>query len=425
MYHSCCGGHAINLSLDDAPKAYQDYIDKLIDRIFKAQAAPDADPTLIRTYGNKLESGIIKGFGKTLADVDFTTPDSKTLVSLQNNVWQFSAAKTYTQMKDMSAALVDANGKVRSFEEFRREAQQITGEQLRWLKTEYDTAIGSGQAAAQWLQIQAEKDTFPFLEYDAVLDDRTSQICIHLDGIIKAVDDPFWDTYYIPNHFGERSVIRRLREGKVTPDDEIVHPEKMAAIFKNNVGKNGWAFSPDSNYFVDAPPHVVKNATLYMPENDQYVIRYKGEAGVELSVNRKTLIENKPDLPDIEKAGKALVDKGRSVDILPEIHAKETDLRKALLPDVANGKNPDILLDRADYADVKKPQTPANYKTLMRNVAGAAQQADRIIVLLEQEYERALLKQVAEQRFKDFPDILEIGFVTADGEYIEFHRPKK
>ena len=45
------------------------------------------------------------------------------------------------------------------------------------------------------------------LEYSAVLDDRTTEICQQLDGAVWADDNPLWDTYRPPNHYNCRSIL--------------------------------------------------------------------------------------------------------------------------------------------------------------------------------------------------------------------------
>jgi len=363
----------------------------------------------------------MEGYGKKLPDIAWDSPDYRTITALQNNVWQFSAAKTHTQLRDMSKALVDADGKVRSFKEFQAEARAITGQQLNWLGTEYQTAIASGQMAGKWVTIQEQKETFPLLEFDAVIDDHSSTICPPLDKVRLPVDDPFWKKYYPPNHFNCRSTVRQVRDGKITPAKDIVYPEKMGAMFENNVGITGTIFPPGHAYYTDVPPHVINNSTLYMPKADQYIVKYKAADGTELAVHRKTDIAGGPDLSNLVKAGKALADKGYTVDILPEIHASEAELRKALLPGVEPGKNPDMVFKK-DYADLKSPEDPVTFKKLQRNIANGAQQADRVIVMLKEDYAEALLKKAAQDRFAALKDIKEIGFVTRDGEYIEFTR---
>lgn len=45
------------------------------------------------------------------------------------------------------------------------------------------------------------------LEYSAILDDHTTEICTELNGSTWRTDNPLWDTYNPPNHFNCRSVV--------------------------------------------------------------------------------------------------------------------------------------------------------------------------------------------------------------------------
>jgi SPP1 gp7 family putative phage head morphogenesis protein len=45
------------------------------------------------------------------------------------------------------------------------------------------------------------------LEYSAILDDRTTEICQQLDGKVYAADAPEWENYRPPNHYNCRSVL--------------------------------------------------------------------------------------------------------------------------------------------------------------------------------------------------------------------------
>jgi SPP1 gp7 family putative phage head morphogenesis protein len=121
------------------------------------------------------------------------------------------------------------------------------------LRTEYDTAIASAQMASKWVDIKADKDILPLLQYDAVIDGRTSDICIDFNEIIRPVDDGFWDQFYPPNHFGCRSTVRQLSEGEPTNINNLAVPEKIPEMFKVNLGKRGLAFPPGHSYYIGTP----------------------------------------------------------------------------------------------------------------------------------------------------------------------------
>lgn len=383
------------------------------------------DAGLAQAYGNKLGNAVVEGYGSDLGGVDWNSPDYATISALQNNVWQFSAAKTRTQLVDFGKALIGPDGKIRSFKDFEREAQQITDEQLRWLETEYNTTVAGAQMAAKWQKIKAEKDTFPMLEFDAVLDSHSSTICPPLDKVRKPVDHPFWLRWYPPNHFNCRSTVRQLADGEETPDDQIIYPEKISPMFDGNVGESGIVFPKDHPYYTDVEPHIVDNATLYMKEEKQYLKTYEqteGEGNV--TVNRKTAIADKPDLELLQKAAEVLADQGMKVEILPEIHAAEAALRDELLPDTKPGKNPDMRVD-GKYVEVKAPEKPLSLSKLESAISKGVKQANDLVILLEEEFETEALKKAADNRFELYPDLETVGFVTVDGEYVEFRNDKR
>lgn len=102
------------------------------------------------------------------------------------------------------------------------------------LKHQFSLAIGIHQMISNWHTIQTMKERYPFLEIDSVIDGVTSPIERKLDGIIRHVDDPFWDIYFPLNFEHDRSTVRSLKDAKETPINElpILKPE-----FRRNFGK--------------------------------------------------------------------------------------------------------------------------------------------------------------------------------------------
>jgi len=114
------------------------------------------------------------------------------------------------------------------------------------------------------------------LQFDAVLDDRTTELCKSLDGVIRPVDDAFCDQYYPQNHFNCRSDVRQLRDGNITPIDQIAYPE-LPKMFLTNVAKQGLVFPPESLYYIGIPEHILKNASLYMDESEAFLKLYESK----------------------------------------------------------------------------------------------------------------------------------------------------
>ncbi|MGI9192626.1 MAG: phage minor head protein [Chitinophagaceae bacterium] len=172
-------------------------IDKLIDDIYTGAVTEYAIPeSLYYMIARRLLDGLYEGYGATMASVELV--DEAMLTALRTNVFQFSAAKSYQQLKTLSEKLAETG----VFSEFKKEAKQIMEVYNQtWLKTEYDTAIGQAQNIVKWQEIEKTKDIMPFLRYSAIIDPNTSEICRPLDGIVAKVDDPIWNKVSPLNHF--------------------------------------------------------------------------------------------------------------------------------------------------------------------------------------------------------------------------------
>jgi SPP1 gp7 family putative phage head morphogenesis protein len=233
-------------------------LDALILEIYNLQGTDGSISTPIANYyADKLWAATEKGFGTTLASVDYESPDYNMLQALKKNVFQFSVAKNYQQLRELSDALLDENGNLREFEAFRDAAKLINDRYVKtWLRTEYDFAVGAGQMAGKWNDILKNSQTLPLLQYESVIDSHTTDICRPLHGTILPIDHPFWKVYYPLNHFGCRSTVRQLASGVVTAEDKIPNAE-IPAMFRSNLAERGLLFPPDHAYFIGLPEAIL------------------------------------------------------------------------------------------------------------------------------------------------------------------------
>lgn len=87
------------------------------------------------------------------------------------------------------------------------------GKQGYYLENVYRTNMMTQYSIGNFKQQMEVVEDYPYWEYSAIEDNRTSNICRQLDGVVKKYDDLFWSTYYPPNHFHCRStVISRNKE---------------------------------------------------------------------------------------------------------------------------------------------------------------------------------------------------------------------
>jgi len=205
-------------------------------------------PELITKTYNELEKGAGEGYGDDWFKVD--AAHGSTAQLLKQNIYKFSGAKTYQQLAEMNSFLVDDKGKIRSYSEFKRKVDVVHESYNRnYLQAEYQTAKRSAQAARQWKGYEENKDLFPNLKYMTVGDDKVRHDHEKLHGIIKPVNDVFWDTHYPPNGWRCRCYVRPTSEGETSTKVET-DPDKGFGI---NVGKVSQVFDENSHPYFAYP----------------------------------------------------------------------------------------------------------------------------------------------------------------------------
>jgi SPP1 gp7 family putative phage head morphogenesis protein len=247
------------ISLADAPSqndldAWQGKINKVLDRLQSGDVKPeDLDRDLFNFTLNDIKRGFNSSFGIS-KDINYDTPDFNFLSSIDKNLYRFAGAKSYQELSDFSRMLTGEDGKVVDFKTFRSNVDEYRSKALgideqynkNWLYTEYTNSVNSGLAAKRWNEFQKTADIFPNLEYRTAGDSLVRPEHQQLNGIIKRINDPFWDRYYPPNDWGCRCRARPTADeptGGKLPDVEI--PE----LFDNNVGKTGVIYNESHPYF--------------------------------------------------------------------------------------------------------------------------------------------------------------------------------
>jgi len=250
LYEGCCHHEPRNVADDneELPAALEDLLQNLHSGAIKAGMIDTA--TALDT-ARKLMEAVFEGYGQNFDTVLFDSPDLEMLINLEKNVYQFSAAKNYQMLKDLTLSLKDGD-KLRSFAEFRREASQKLDTWVgSWLETEYNTAVGSAQMAARWTEYQQYAGAIPNGTYRTAGDERVSAEHRLLDGITKPLSDPFWNIYWPPLRFNCRCLVDQTSLA-VTDTTEKPLPE-VPEMFRVNLAKEGLVFPPGHPYYDGVP----------------------------------------------------------------------------------------------------------------------------------------------------------------------------
>jgi len=186
-------------------------------------------------------------------NIDSTTnllnPDFDTPRTLKRNLYDFSSAKTFQQIQDMQNFIFNDKGMRRNFSEFEKYAKTVFDTYNKnWLEAEFETATSMAESVKGWENIEDEKDIFPLLRYKTLKDASVREEHVSLEGIVKPVNDPFWNKYTPPNGWRCRCYLEQLEEDEAKVTDtkgkDLIKPDKLFAI---NPGKEKVIFDLKGN----------------------------------------------------------------------------------------------------------------------------------------------------------------------------------
>lgn len=206
----------------------------------------DLDQDLIQRTFTELNNGAAEGYGAFYTR--YNTEHSKTVQQLQQNIYQFSAAKSYQQLQYFNTLLVDDNGKERSFNSFKNAVLEAHPRyNVNYLQSEFQTAKASAQMARKWQGFQRNKERFPYLRYKTAGDDHVRDEHQRLSNFTAHIDDKIWDKIYPPNGWRCRCFIVQTNQAidEPIPDTSFIDPE-----FSINVGKTGVIYAKEHPYYV-------------------------------------------------------------------------------------------------------------------------------------------------------------------------------
>lgn len=228
-------------------KYTESQIESLLRGIYAGAITPFTLPKkLYKATANLLNSGV---------DVAFGDVDNELLSEMKNNIYMFSAAKTFQQVLDMQTFLYEGVEKT-SYIDFRNKAREVyVTFNENYLLTEYNTAALLADEAITWKNIIKDKDIFPYLKY--VSEPGACKICRPLDGITLKVEDPFWRQFGPLNHWEchcKKEQIDKYESVKQTDKSEVlkitnVVGERMQPMFKSNPYFDKKIFTKKHPYF--------------------------------------------------------------------------------------------------------------------------------------------------------------------------------
>lgn len=247
----------MNLSISDAFKNILNIAEKAFKKLHENKGYKPTDLKNTKEYQD-----LINGTNNVLnLAVDDNVVDGVLLSKLQKDVFLFSGLKTHAQLFEASRGLLDATGKIKSYEAFAKDfnAKNIAYNQT-YLEAEYQYATSAATMADKWNSFD-DTDRYN-LQYRTANDNRVRDEHAALNEVTLPKDDAFWNSYYPPNGWRCRCTAVEVLKDKYPQSDSAASSAKgekattqigkdgknRLEIFRFNTGKEKVIFPPSHPY---------------------------------------------------------------------------------------------------------------------------------------------------------------------------------
>lgn len=407
-----------NSDSDSSPNAPFTFPDEVIRRallnIYSQDFHPvsDIEQNLFNEVWRTLNIAADRGFSQSAAP--YPDEDFRNAIRRSNAV--FSAFKVHRMQNDMAQLLLDDDGNLKTFEQWRKEAQPIASHQCgAWLRTEYDTAVIRAHQAADWLQFQREKDVLPNLCWVPSTSPNPGKDHRHFWNTILPVDDPFW-TQHRP---GDRWNCKCSLTSTDEPTTAV-----PAAKAKNDRPQPGLDNNPadDQKLFADSHPYIAHpyrgaqkavDKLMQQIEADStgtYRVITVGKGKVRIN----SLVDNKDnDYPKLVQIAEYFAKDGATATLTPKMSRPSKFRYNTVYADLIGtkyeGKCPDLNIDGKWYEH--EGFTSENPKRALKNMLNhGLKQSNRLIIDRPELTDRYILRNI-QARIKEGQDIIELWLI--------------
>lgn len=217
---------------------------------------------------NEICDRINEAARKGLDESGTVDPDDDFRTAILRNYEVFAAFKVHRMQNDMARLLLDSNGNLKPFEQWRKEVMPIASHQVgQWLRTEYNTAVLRAHQAADWQQFEREKDVLPNLRWMPSTSVNPGKDHMVFWGTVRPIDDPFWNEHRPGDRWNCKCDLSST-DDPVTEIPDFTRKDNPHPGLDNNPGKDGKLFSDTHPYIANAYPGAKKAVERLMGKLD-------------------------------------------------------------------------------------------------------------------------------------------------------------
>ena len=267
-----CTDHLIELAESDRFDS-----ESLLRSVWDAKGKESFSQKLYEHTVAVLLKGFKEGYTKNSVNLnidvgfDYGGDDPAMITAFERNLFQFAGAKTLAEIQALNQLFRDST----SFEEFREKALPVAqAYNEEWLRTEYTTAVLTGEAAATYNRLLQQTEVFPYWEYRTAGDHLVRPAHQFLEGLILPANDPRWKKLFPPNGWRCRCYIVPRMAHEFDKSKLKAMRERADAYLNSPQGRKetatGWGVNR-------AASGVVFTA------NQQYVRKFRGKASKQIN----------------------------------------------------------------------------------------------------------------------------------------------
>lgn len=273
---------------------------------------------------------------KGLEESGYVVGDRLFYEQLRTNNEVFSAFRTHRMQNDLAARMIDDGGKLKPFDKWVRDVEDITDHYvMRWLRTEYDTAVLRAHQAADWKRFEADSDVLPNLRWMPTTspDPDIYHRQYWEAKLTLPVGHPFWKSHRPGDRWNCKCSLEATDEPATAGAVADFKPVPQQPGLDNNPADDGKLFSDSHPYIANAHPGAEKAVMRLIHQDvserikrypeDKWEMSYISSDNHGFVVTQKERIKEaqigKPELQKFEKEMrmcKVIADNGYKVEYL-------------------------------------------------------------------------------------------------------------
>lgn len=222
-----------------------------LERIYKGEINPqtEVEENLFEAFRRVLDEAVDQAFpGITASDPDFDFYEE-----LRTNNEVFAAFKTHKMQNEIAAELLDGDGVLKSFSQWKKDVESIVDHHTEhYLRVEYDTAVIRAHHAADWRQFERERKILPRLKWIPSTSVTPRESHRVFWNRIFEMDDPILNVHRPGDEWGCKCGLTATDEPATDNSGVAGKGSEHSPGLGGNPGVTAKIFSDDHPYIADA-----------------------------------------------------------------------------------------------------------------------------------------------------------------------------